>query len=175
LLYNRLGEYDKADISFRAALRKNPGNGFALNNYGQFLCQQKRYEEGQAKFLAAVKNPLYETPEIAYTNAGLCAQAAGNGTAAEDHFRMALERNPAVAPALLALAQLALDRKDPETAGQYFARFSKVSPQNPRSLSLGIRIESARGRKDQAASYEMMLRNQFPDSREAGQLQRGEL
>ncbi len=175
LLYNRLGEYAKADASFRAALRRNPNSGLSLNNYGQFLCQQKRYEDGQARFLAAVKNPLYESPEIAYTNAGFCALAAGNPKAAEDHLRRALERNPKVSPALLGLAQIGFDRGDLETAGQYYGRYTKAAEQTARSLALGIRIERALGKKDQAASYELMLRNQFPDSREAGQLQRGEL
>ncbi len=175
LLYNRMGEYDKADASFRAALRTSPTNGLALNNYGQFLCQQKRYAEGQSRFLAAVKNPLYESPEIAYTNAGLCALDAGDAKAAEDHFRAALERNPNVPPALISLASLSLDRGDAVSAAQFFKRYSDDARQTPRSLALGIRIERALGHQDQVASYEVMLRNQFPDSREAGQLQRGEL
>src|SRR5512133_1046766 len=47
LLRNRLQQFDQADASFREALRSSPDNPMALNNYGQFLCQQERFEEGQ--------------------------------------------------------------------------------------------------------------------------------
>ncbi len=35
-----------------------------------FLCQEGRLEEAEKTFLRAAANPLYETPEIAITNAG---------------------------------------------------------------------------------------------------------
>ena len=175
LLYARLGETDKAEASFRAALRQAPGNSFALNNYGQFLCQQKRYADGEARFLEAVKNPLYETPEVALTNAGLCALAAGKVDAAEGHLRAALERDPSIAPALFALAQISFDRRDYAGAQRYLGRFQQAAAMTPRALSLGIRIERALGNQDKVASYELSLRNQFPDSAEAAALARGGL
>lgn len=175
LLRTRLRQFDKAEESYKAALRGDPGNSMALNNYGQFLCLQKRYEEGQARFVEAVKNPLYRTPEIALTNAGLCAMQADDPTHAEDHFRAALERNPTVAPALLQMTQLHYDRGAFAEAATYYKRYLAVAPQTPRSLALGIRLENALGNTDKAASYAVSLRNKFPDSREAGQLQRGEL
>jgi len=175
LLRNRLGQYDEAETAFKAALRHAPGNSFALNNYGQFLCQQQRFEEGQAKFIEAVKNPLYRTPEVALSNAGLCALQAGDTAKAEEHFRAALEKNPALPIALLQMSQISYDRGELAEARRYLARFQAAAPQVPRSLALGIRIENALGNRDQAASYEVALRNKFPDSRETGQLLRGEL
>ena len=175
LLYSQLREYDLAEKSFKSALRTDPGNSFALNNYGQFLCQQKRYPEGQLQFAAAVKNPLYDTPEAAYTNAGLCALDAQDNKAAEDYFRAALGSNPEMRTALLAMAQISLDRPDVIEANRYLARYLRDAPQTPRTLALGIRIERELKHPDKVASYELMLRNQFPDSRETGQLLRGEL
>ena len=173
LLYARLGETGKAESAFQSALRRAPGNSFALNNYGQFLCQQKRYADGEARFLEAVKNPLYETPEVALTNAGLCALAAGKAPQAETHLRAALERNPSIPPALLALAQIACDRADFPEAQRYLGRFQQAAPQTARSLALGLRIERGLGNLDKVASYELALRNQFPDSAEASELARG--
>lgn len=173
LLYARLGEVDKADASFRAALRRAPTNSFALNNYGQFLCQQKRYADGEARFLEAVRNPLYETPEVALTNAGLCALAAGKAPQAETHLRAALERNPTIPPALLSLAQITCDRGDYVSAQRYLARYQEATTMTARALALGIRIERALGNRDRVASYELSLRNQFPDSAEAAELARG--
>ncbi len=34
------------------------------------LCQQNRLDEAENTFLKAAANPLYESPEIAITNAG---------------------------------------------------------------------------------------------------------
>jgi len=175
LLRNRLQQYDQAEASFKAALDSAPGNSMALNNYGQFLCQQQRYDEGQAKFIEAVKNPLYRTPEVALTNAGLCALAAKNVEAAEEHFRSALDRNPQLTLALLQMAQISFDRRELPEAQRYMTRYFALASQSPRALALAIKIEKAIGNDDKAASYAVALRNRFPDARETGQLLRGEL
>ena len=175
LLYSRLGEVAKAEANFQAALRLAPNNGNTLNNYGMFLCQQKRYADGEAALLKAVKNPLYAAPAIAYTNAGLCAEQAGNPKAAEDYFRQALEINPNIGPALFGMAELSFKRGDAEGAAQYLNRHLKSAGASARALALGVQIEKQTANHDRQASYEMMVRNQFPDSPETGQLQRGEL
>ena len=137
LLYSQLREYDLAEKNFKSALRTDPGNSFALNNYGQFLCQQKRYPEGQLQFAAAVKNPLYDTPEAAYTNAGLCALDAQDNKAAEEYFRAALGNNPEMRTALLAMAQISLDRPDVLEANRYLARYLRDAPQTPPHAGIG--------------------------------------
>ena len=78
LLYNRVGAFDKADSNFRKALRLDPENSSILNNYGQVLCQHGQYGKGQEMFLKANENLLYRSPEIAFSNAGTCALAAGD-------------------------------------------------------------------------------------------------
>lgn len=174
LVYAQLGETDKAEANFKRAVGIDPSNSSAQNNYGQFLCQRKRYDEGQARFLEAVKNPLYRSPEIAYSNAGTCAMQAQDPVAAEAHFRAALQIDPQLAPALLQMAQLSYDQGNQLGARGYLQRYLAVAPHNARSLWLGIRIENALGDKDAVSSYTMMLKNKFPDSQEAGLLQKGE-
>ena len=145
LLYSQLGEVDKADQNFRAALGITPDNGNALNNYGLFLCQQQRYADGEAQLMKAVKNPLYASPAIAYANAGFCARDAGDARAAEDYFRQALERSPELGPALLAMAELTFARGDAAGAAQYLSRHLKTTRPTPRALALGIRVEKQAG------------------------------
>lgn len=175
LLYNNLGEYKEAEEHYRKALEIDARNITALNNYGRFLCQQKRFEEGQARLKEAIDNPLNPVPENAMANAGTCAMQAGDVVRAEDFFRAALQRSPRLSPALLSMAQLSLDQQNPLQARAYYQRYVELSPQSPRTLWLGMRIEHALGNQDGLASYALQLKNRFPDSPEYGQYQRGEL
>ena len=61
-----------------------------MNNYGRFLCQNRRYEEAEAIFIRAADNPLYNTPEIPFTNAGICASASGRMLMLKKFYRKAL-------------------------------------------------------------------------------------
>lgn len=175
LLHSRLGQIEEAEASYRTALRLEPTNSAALNNYGQFLCQQGRYDEGQARILEAVKNPLYRTPEVALTNAGICAVQAADPVKAEEHFRAALQANPRLPPALLQMSGLRYEAGDPLGARGYLQRYLEVAEHTPRSLWLGMRVENALGNRDAVSSYSLMLRKRFPDSQETGWLQQGRL
>ncbi len=173
LLYSRLGDVEKAEQHYKMALSLAPKNPSALNNYGQFLCQQARFEEGQARFQEAVKNPLNRVPESALTNAGICALQAKDPATAEQHFRAALQVDPTLRPALLSMAQLSMDQGNFLQARGYYQRYLGVGPQNPRTLWLGIRIEHGMDDRDSVASYALQLKNKFPDSPEYGLYQQG--
>jgi type IV pilus assembly protein PilF len=90
VIYAALKEDRLAEQNFTQALRINPQDSDANHNYGWFLCQHKREQEGIRHFMAAVRNPLYQTPERSYFNAGLCARSAGDIAAAEDYLLNAL-------------------------------------------------------------------------------------
>ena len=174
LLYTQIGEVAQAEKNYKAALSLDARNITALNNYGRFLCQQKRYAEGQARFQEAVNNPLNPAPETALTNAGLCALDAGEPTKAEEFFRAALQRSPQLVPALFAMARVARERGDLLQARGYFQRYLEVGPASPAALWLGIQIENGLANRDGVASYGLQLKNNFPDAPETGQFLRGE-
>ena len=94
LIYATLKEDRLAEESFRRALQINQFDSDANHNYGQFLCQRKREDEGIGYFMAAVKNPLYRDPDRSYTNAGVCARRRGDMAAAESYFQTALKTRP---------------------------------------------------------------------------------
>ena len=167
LLYGQLGQNDKADESFRTAIRLATNNSNALNNYGQFLCHTGRNEEGQKMFLEAVKNPLYRTPAVAYSNAGTCALGSGDLEAAETHLREALQIDPQLAQALLQMAQVSYDKKRYLPARAYLQRYLEVADRSAKALWLGIQIERVLGDKDAVASYSLRLGTTYPDSKEA--------
>lgn len=164
LLRGALGQNSEAETSFKRALALDGSNSSVLNNYGQFLCGVGRHVEGQKMFLRAIGNPLYRNPEVAYSNAGVCARAAGDLAAAEEHFRAALERAPDLAPALYQMAELSFDLGRLPQAQAYLARYNEVARASAASLWLGVRVARASGDRNAAASYGLQLEKNFPDS-----------
>ena len=117
-------------------------------------------------FLAAVRNPLYRTPEFAYNNAGTCALGANDSEGAEVHFREALTINPRLAPALLQMSRLMFGGERYLQARGYFQRYLEVGRRTAAALWLGIQIERELGDKDAVATYALKLEANFPDSQE---------
>jgi len=170
LLYQRMGENEIAEKNFRHAIDLKPNDSPSLNNYGFFLCQNRRFKEAEEYFMKAAQNPLYQTPELAITNAGTCALANDRLDVAENYFRQALNRNPIIAPALIQMAELSYDQGNYSPAHDYLDRYLKIGSHTSKSLWLGIRIETELGDMDAVSSYALLLRNKFPDSEEAGLL-----
>jgi len=177
--YLRLGQYEKALSKLEKAREAdenypptlNSSDPPTLNNYGRFLCQEGRYDEAEATFLKAAQNPLYPTPEIALSNAGTCAMAEGNLESAERYFRSALEQNPRVAVALLQMAQISYTNASYLSARAYLQRYLEIGKHTAKTLWLGINIERELGDKNLLASYELLLKNKFPQSKEASLLE----
>ncbi len=170
VLYQQLGDKVTAEKYFRQALSLNSSDASTLNNYGQFLCQEARYDEAEENFLKATQNPLYATPEIAHSNAGTCAMIQNRLDAAETHFRNALEINPRVAVALIQMSQISYETANYLSARAYLQRYLEIGSHTAKSLWLGIRIERELGDKNTLSSYILLLKNKFPDSKQATML-----
>lgn len=174
LVYMELGEDAKAEDHFRRSLNIDSGNSEAQNNYGWFLCQRGRYDDAVSYFLKAVKNPLYETPEKAYLNAGICSLKNGKDKLAEEYLLRASKYQKAPPQAFLGLAEANYLRGAYVDALYFLERFSKVSELTAESLWLGVKITHRSGNREAEASYGLQLRKRFPDSREAFALRNGE-
>ncbi|NIR28040.1 MAG: type IV pilus biogenesis/stability protein PilW [Gammaproteobacteria bacterium] len=174
VVYEELNEPREAERHYRRAVRLDPTNSKAHNNFGRFLCRRGRYEEAEKHFLKAVQNPLYVTSQAAYTNAGRCMRRAGETAKAEQYLRKALQIDPKFPEALLSMADISYERGRILSARGYLQRYQEVGPKTPPSLWLGVRIERALGDRNAASSYAMLLRNNYPDSREAQLLQESE-
>ena len=170
LLYERLKQPSKADEEYSRAVTLNPTDSSAQTNYGSFLCREGRVEEAEQRFLQALKNSLYATPENAYANAGVCLHGAGQDEKAERYLRSALERNPKLPTALLTMAEIRYDAKKMLSARAYLQRYLEVGEQTPKVLWLGIRIERELGDRQAVASYAARLRSRFPDAEETALL-----
>lgn len=170
VLSERLEKYDDADRHFRRSLRLDDERPSVRNNYGRFLCNRERFDEAEEQFRYAIEDPLYQRRHVALANAGLCALREGRTDDAEDYLRRALERQSDFAPALRRLARLRYESGDYVSARGYYQRFVENSRQTAATLLLGVRIEEALDNLDEAASYALRLRSQFPDSEEAQEL-----
>jgi type IV pilus assembly protein PilF len=174
LIYMALREDRLAEQNFTQALRINSQDSDANHNYGWFLCQRKREQEGIKYFMAAVRNPLYQTPERSYFNAGVCARSAGDIAAAEDYLLNALRARPGYAPALYPLAEIAYTRGNYPAARNYLGDLTRVMAPSAEVLWLGVRVERKLGDRNSEDSYALQLRNTFPNSNEARALLAGQ-
>jgi len=167
-----LHEDKEAEADFQKSLRLDDTDSDTHNNYGWFLCQRGREKESIPQFMAALKNPLYNTPGVAYLNAGLCSRKAGNNKDADEFLHKALLVQPGMPQALYALAEMSFSDGDYFSAKKYFADLSQQSESlTAEQLLLGVRISRKTGDRGSEASYITQLRNRYPDSREAQLLQ----
>lgn len=167
LLYEQLKQPKKAEQHYRQVLRLDPGNPEGQNALGAFLCRNEQAAKGEAAFLEAAENPVYRTPEVAYTNAAVCARRAGRLEQAEQYLRRALAK-PAIYPeALLQMAGISFERSNSLQARAFLQRYLDVRPETPDVLLLGYQVESALDDRAAASDYLDRLRTKFPQSPEA--------
>ena len=164
LVYMALNEDKLARQSFERALKIDPADSSANNNYGMFLCQRKRDQEAFKYFMTALKNPLYSTPENAYTNAGICASLQGDDVRAEDWLRKALALQPNQPQALYYLAEVSFKRGELKTARSLLTRHLRLGQPSADALWLGARIENRLGDSTALASYGTQLKNRYPNA-----------
>ena len=172
LVYAALRQDDIANMHFKKAIIIEPSNSESHNNYGSFLCARSRYDESIKEFLEAVKNPLYATPAVAYTNAGICSMRNKDTANAEAYLQKALQFEPLSNMAAYQLATIQFNRNDALSAKTTLQNVI-MGQSTPEMLWLAIRIERALGAKDAEASYSLQLRRQYPDSEQAKLLQAG--
>jgi type IV pilus assembly protein PilF len=170
LLYERLGEPDMAGQQYKEAVRLDPKDGDVNNNYGAYLCRYGQGRQAEPYFLAAVKDPFYQTPWLAYSNAGSCSLELGDLDKAESYLRQSLEFNNEFAPALFSMADVSYQKGAYLRARGFLQRFEAVSAMNEESLLLGFRIESALDDSVSANRYRLELIERFPNSPEASHL-----
>ena len=164
LMYERFGDMTHADEEYRTALRYGPNDPEVANNYAVFLCRSSRTEEGVKYFLQAAKNPLYRTPEAAYTNIGVCLHAAHRDDEAKEYLSKALTVKPNFGEAAYQLANLDFERGHLNDARAAITHYTDSFEATPDLLLLGVRIARAMGDRVAAEHYSRALRMDFPSS-----------
>lgn len=171
VLYERIGQPDKAGPYYRRAVELDREDGAVNNNYGQYLCRNANFEAAEPYFLAATSDPFYRTPALAWANAGTCALRAGNLDKAESYLRQSLEYDAEFPDALLPMAGLSFRRGSYLQARAFLQRYEATGNRSADSLLLGYRIENELGDRRAAERYRAELEEAFPDSEQARRAQ----
>lgn len=167
LVYERLGDAEIAEKSYRRALAKDPRNPDALNSLAVFMCHaDPGRPEALDLFNRALQIPQSETfsnKAMLNTNAGVCVKPV-DLPLAEDYLRAALRFEPDFAVALVQLADVAYQRGNYLQSRAFLERYMSQDKISPQVLWLGVRIEAAMGDVSASDEYGRRLKEEFPAS-----------
>jgi type IV pilus assembly protein PilF len=172
VLYEQLGNMEKARTHYHEAFRLAPESGLVANNLGRFLCGQGEFEAADKHFAKATTDPFYRSPETALLNRGSCAMASGNLALAGESLRQAMEVKPDMPDALFQSAMLAMKNKNPLRARAFLERYLSSTPASASVLAFGAEIETALRDTRAAQRYQDRIVQEFPESVEADSLNR---
>src|SRR6185312_1329684 len=136
VVYEKINNLPEAEAHYRKAVALEPTKGAPNNNLGQFLCRTGKVQESIGYFRKAVADPFYATPDVAYTNAGICQLRANDTAGAETSFRDAIARNPVNGDALFHLAEVLYRQGDAFRARAFIQRFDALGQPNAAALDL---------------------------------------
>ena len=170
-LKRKVNEMDQAEEFYLKALEIKPNDPNIHNNYGGLLCQMGRYDEALNEIRRAYEDPFYESPYLAFTNAGTCLLDKGDYNEAEKMLRKALRDQPKFAGALLSMAEIGVKTKKYLMARAYIQRYHAVAKPTAESLWIQVQSEKALGAEEHYLKYARRLLKDFPDSDQAGMLE----
>jgi type IV pilus assembly protein PilF len=166
VLYERLGIPKEVDAHYREAIRLAPKDPQISNNYGAYLCQNGRQEEGVKRFLESAQNPLYRTPEIAYSNAGVCLRSAKRYDEAAAAFARSVQIRPNNAEAVFQYADLELERGDLVKSRALVEKYLGTFDATADVLATAVKVSRAQGDRVAEDKYTRRLRVEFPNSQQ---------
>jgi type IV pilus assembly protein PilF len=166
LVYAQEREPDLADAQFRRALRIDPRNSKARNNYAAFLFAQSRFDDAYKELERVVADTSYSNRAQAFENLGLAALRLERHDDAEFAFTRALQLNNNQLRSSLELTSLHLQKQDLRQAATYYRNYLTLlqlfrSAQTARGLWVGVQLENALGNADNARAYGAQLETSF--------------
>lgn len=165
--FQTVGDIKSAEKSYQQLLSRDGKNPNALNNYGAFLCSNKRFAEADKQFNLALQQPEYVRMDDTYENAALCALKSGNKQKAAQYFDLAIGYNPNRGMLLLSASELALMNSDTAKAAAYLKRYSLGGKETAQSLWLNLQLAQAQGEIALLHKYGQALVQQYPKSDQA--------
>ena len=164
LLYERLDIPKEVDSHYKTAIRLAPDNPQILNNYAVYLCKSGRTDEGVKRFMEAARNPLYRTPELAYSNAGVCLRTAKRLDEAGNAFARALQIRPNFAEGMFQSVDLDIERGQIAQGRDHLDKYLAQYEATADLLALGVKMSRAQGDRVAEEKYTRRLRVEFAGS-----------
>ena len=172
ILYQREGEPDLAEESYREALSSDSGYTRGRVYFGAFLYGRERYEEAREQFRLASRDTGYDDRASVFYNLGRASERMDDMDGAVKAYRRALDLGRGNPRWLLALSRTLLASGDHGAASRYYDRLLTMMERNPQlkhspeSLLVGIQIARHFRNYDRESSLALLLRNRYPDSEE---------
>lgn len=163
-LYQQENDSATAHRYFQTALKYAPENGYALNNYGAFLCGLGQYDAAHQQFtLAAVQNSAVARAD-SQERAGYCWLQQEEYALARQMLLLALQNDRQKADALLNEAKKHLEKHELEQTRLLLEVYHHSVPATAESLWLEIRFAALEQRTVDKARYGQQLAQNFPQS-----------
>ncbi len=174
LAFAAKGDLPRAEQAYQRALQLVPGDGNSLHNYGWFLCQQRRWDDADRQFSAALSQPQYRDVVRTLLAQGVCQARAGRWAEAERALSRSFELDPSNPVTAYNLSDVLLRRGELERARFYIARInSQPELSSAQSLWLAARIERRLGNLQGVQEIGRKLQERFPESAEVLQYEKG--
>ena len=168
----RISDRAAAEPYFAQAVDTDNDNFSARNDFGGYLCQSGRMEEGLVQFDRALRNPYNDRLYISQLGAGACYVRILNWKEAEGYLLLALVGRPKLAMALYQMAEVTFAQADHLRTRAYLQRFFDTGAGSAASLSLAVRNELKLQASDLVQLHADRLRTEFPTSSEASDMAR---
>ena len=162
--YDKIGNPKEAERYYKRAYSLATEKGDAANNYGVFLCKQKKYTAAYNYFQKAIDDPNYVSTAQTYENLGLCHWEQNDTVVAKNYFLKALRIDPKLATSLLQMAQIGVNAKDWAAAENYLMQYTATGEQSPDAMWLGIQTAQALGDEEKAMNLAKRLKIFYPNS-----------
>lgn len=150
LIYQAQGRVKHADEAYRAALRHKEVPPSVLVNYSTLLLLQDRYDDAISTAQRALQYPNYDKPALAHTNIGLAYLKKAALSNAADHFRTALDYQPALPEAHHNLGLVYARSGEREQAILSFREAIRTRPSYPAAYVSLAQTLLEEGRREEA-------------------------
>ena len=165
-LLGRIKDDKEAQKHFEKSLELDPKDSNILNNYGAFLCGINKVEKAERVFLEVLSDPLYETPEFALLNAGICVMDNEDYDSAIGYFKRTLKQKPSYAIAYYYLANSYFLAEFYQSAEKSILIYHSKAGLSGASLWLGYQIANKTKNRKLLLEYAFKLKYRFPEAPE---------
>jgi len=164
LLLAQTGYEEEAKKALAKAVKLNPSNYLAVNDYGIYLCRNGDFKTGIENLSRVEARPDNQVMTNTRLGLGICNQEKGELTLSKQYFRAVLEVLPRLPQALLPMAEISYSEQQYLSARAFIERYIAAGAISEDALVLGANTELQLGDPEKARQYAQELRRVYPTS-----------